>query len=455
MSSNITSKPLFPQALTTSFSHRLSQSNSALFSNLSTSRASKRQATSKVNYAEDYPDIDFDFEDSNNNNGVGAGASGAGVSGILNSGAGGVLMNNNNGVGAFNGGIIDGNHYNTINALGDALGGGGGGAGSDGASANANGTSVSGNRDFEDDDDYVEDDDEKNDATYEDPNAAFDIYRNLILNSNNSSINLSNYHGNKEAPQELPRIVFTPFEVLSNSATPEVIIPIKLKINTSGAVINDCFLWNLNETLVTPETHASIMSQELDLARNTESSIANQIKDQIQSYKDLLANPNNAIIDQFLSNEKEFHVVLDISANIGEDFYTDKIEWNLLDDTYTPEMFAKSVCNDIGLKPEFETAIAVAIYEEIYKFKRELIENPQQVSQNMDSLPFFNLINPDDASKSIVQGLRYDTKKYGEEFSPTVEKLSEWEIEKRETEKERNLRRRKRETLRVVSGVTR
>lgn len=77
------------------------------------------------------------------------------------------------------------------------------------------------------------------------------------------------------------------------------------------------------------------------------------------------------------------------------------------------------------------------------------------MSQNIDSLPFFNLINPDDASRSIVQGIRYDTKKYGEEFSPTVEKLSEWEIEKRETEKERNLRRRKRETLRVVSGVTR
>lgn len=431
MSSNITSKPLFPQALTTSFSHRLSQSNNALFSNLSTSRASKRQATSKVNYAEDYPDIDFDFEDSNNNNGNGNGNL-LGNAGVVNSHG-------------FAGGIIDGSHYNTINGL-DAI---------SGDVANGNSGSVAGNRDFDDDDEYVEEDDEKNDATYEDPNAAYDIYRNLILNSNNSSINLSNYQGNKEAPHELPEVVFTPFEILSNSANPEVIIPIKLKISTSGAVINDCFLWNLNESLITPESYASIMSQELDLNRNTETSIANQIKDQIQSYKELLANPNNAIIDQFLSNEKEFHVVLDISANIGEDFYTDKIEWNLLDDTYTPEMFAKSVCNDIGLKPEFETAIAVAIYDEIYKFKRELIENPQQVSQNIDSLPFFNLINPDDASKSIVQGIRYDTKKYGEEFSPTVEKLSEWEIEKRETEKERNLRRRKRETLRVVSGVTR
>ncbi|GME73998.1 unnamed protein product [Ambrosiozyma monospora] len=51
-----------------------------------------------------------------------------------------------------------------------------------------------------------------------------------------------------------------------------------------------------------------------------------------------------------------------------------------------------------------------------------------------------------------LQGLRYDTRKYGDEFRPHLETLSEWEIEKRETEKERNQRRRKRETMRVGGG---
>lgn len=448
MSSNITSKPLFPQALSTSFSHRLSKTNNALFSNLSNSRASKRQATSKINYAEDYPDLDFDFEDSNGNN----------SNNNNNNNNNNNILNNingisNNTINSLNHLDFDHNNLNSINAINDTNDFDGT---FDNSTNNYNNINLNNENGDDDDDEYFDDDDnDKNDATYEDPNAAFDIYKNLILNSQNTSINLSHFHGNKEAPTKLPKISFTPFEILSNSSLPEIIIPIRLKINTNGAVINDCFLWNLNENLITPEIFASIMSQELDLNRNTESIIFNQIKDQIQSFKDLFANPNNAIIDQFLLNEKEFHVILDISANIGEDFFTDKIEWNLLDNSFTPEMFAKSVCNDIGLKSEFETAISVAVYEEIYKYKRELIENPQQVSQTIDSLPFFNLINPDDASKSINQGLRYDTKKYGEEFSPTVEKLSEWEIEKRETEKERNLRRRKRETLRVVGGVTR
>lgn len=428
------SRPLFPQALSSAFAHRLATTANPLYSSLSNSRQAKRQAN-KVNYAEDFNDLDLDFEfdDNVSNNDTHQSATDS----------------------VFNGHTMDSNNLNDLNGLdyGNLIG-------NDQDNDNNNNNNDITNNDFindnkDNDEDYVDDDDERKDATYEDPNAAYDIYRNLILNSNNNSkINLSHFHGNKEAPTELPNINFTPQQILEN-INEDLIIPIKIKINTSGAIINDSFLWNLNDNLTTPELFASIISQELDLHRNTEALIVNQIKDQIQSYTDLLANPNNAIIDQFLLNEKEFHVVLDISANIGEDFYTDKIEWNLLDKSITPEIFAKSVVSDIGLKPEFETAISIAIYDEIYKFKRELIENPQQVSQNIDSLPFFNLINQDMALNSIVQGLRYDIKKYGEEFSPSIEKLSEWEIEKRETEKERNLRRRKRETLRVVSGVVR
>lgn len=423
------STPLFPQALSTSFAHRLAQSSNALFSNLATTRAAKRQASSKLNYAEDLND-DFDFEDN--------------------------VANPSN--------LVDGTaHFNDVD-IGNYTNNASNDAefdfevqyddNSKTHIRNAKASHDYENDDNEDDEDYV-DDDESKDATYEDPNAAYDIYRNLILNStnsNNTKINLSSIQGNKEAPRELPPLCFSPEEV--STLQDSIIIPIKLKITTPGAVINDQILWNLNDELITPEIFASMMAQDLDLNRNTEQAIVSNIKDQIQNYKDLISNPNNSIIDQFLRNEKEFHAVLDISCNIGEDFFTDKVEWDLLDNTVTPEMFAKTIVADIGLKPEFETAIAVAVYDEIYKFKRELIENPQQVSQNIDSLPFFNLVNSDDASKGYVQGLRYDVRKYGEEFVPSVEKLSEWEIEKRETEKERNLRRRKRETLRV-SGIVR
>lgn len=381
-----TTKPLFPQALTSTFAHRLSNADNSLFSNLSTSRVAKRQA-SKINYAEDYND-DFEFDENNN-----GGATGVNGNGNAN------------------------DDY-------DGTDGVGGMWGNDEQANNE-----------EDDEDYVDEEFYYDDLSY----------RNMI--NNQSKVNVS--AGNKEAPKKAPEISLNLEELQKLVDTKSQIIPIKVKVTTNGSVINDRFLWDLTDTLTTPELFASILAQELDLNRTAEGTLVNQIKDQIQSYKDLFANPNNTIIDQFLSNEKEFHVILDVSTNIGEDFFTDKVEWDLLDETLSPETFAQTVVEDIGLKPEFQTAIAVAVYEEIYKLKKELIENPQQVSQYIDSLPFFNLVQ-----SGVSQGLRYDVKKYGEEFTPSVERLSEWEIEKRETEKERNLRRRKRETLRVA-GVGR
>lgn len=421
-------KPLFPQALSSTFSHRLTNAHSPLYDNLVSARTSKRQTTSRVNYAEDYGDLDLEIDNYDDNKGNEETVSNDFIS--------------NDDISQF---VSKDVTYD--DELNDFVN--------------------DDNKDFpldDDIDDDVEDDEEdEKDETYEDPDAAYDIYRNLILNSSNSSntnskINLSNFQGNKEAPTSLPSIYFTGEQIKnpSSSCFKEMnIIPIKLKINTNGAIINDNFLFNINEKLITPELIASIFVQDLDLNKNIETLIITQIKDQIQSYNELFNNSNNSIIDQFLINEKEFHTVLDISTNIGEDFFTDRIEWDLLDSTLSPESFALTIVEDIGLKPEFQTYIACAIYEEIYKVRREMLENPQQLTQTIDSLPYFNLINPDDLNIGIVQGIRYDIKKYGEEFIPSFEKLNEWEIEKRETEKERNLRRRKRETLRVAGGLTR
>lgn len=296
--------------------------------------------------------------------------------------------------------------------------------------------------------DYYQQDigEEDNDDDYEhDGNVAMDIFKGVI---NNNHFNQS---GAKLAPQITNPDLISLLES-SPSGKDELIVPVKLNVHHNGLIIRDSLLWNLNDSL-TPETFAAVMVEDLELTKAVESTIVQQIQDQIDQYTEIFQHPNNSLIDQFLINEGEFHVVLELSVYIGEDFFTDRVEWNLLDKSFTPEMFAKEVVRDMCLRREFETAIAFAIYEEIYKIKREIVESPQQIQQYIDSLPFFNLVHQpsrvDDASKLCFQGVRYDKKKLGEEFGPFLEKLSEWEIEKRETEKERNLRRRKRETMRV------
>ncbi|VEU19625.1 DEKNAAC100173 [Brettanomyces naardenensis] len=264
-------------------------------------------------------------------------------------------------------------------------------------------------------------------------------------------VNLSKFQG-KQAPTKRPKTVFTDFEQLSNMSRPEQNVPIRIKIDSNGISLRDLLIWNANETLVTPELFAAVTCEELELPKSVENSLASQIEDQLKTYRELLGT---AI--PLLQQEKEFHVTLDLAVNLGEQFYSDRIEWNLLDNLVTPEMFAENVVKDMGLSREFVNAIAFSIYEELMKVRRDLIENPQQIPQYADSLPFYNHVyQPPDADTFAMlqlQGLRHDMKKHGEEFSPKLENLTEWEIERRETEKERNLRRRKRETLRkVVSG---
>lgn len=355
MTTTLNSKP---QAATTTLATRLAKTQNSLFRNVATSRAAKRNA-SKINYSEDYPELEFQEDD--------AGA--------------------------------------------------------------------------------LEDD---GDLNYEDNgNVGMDIYRGII---NNNHMNYQTA-GAKMAPQELNEGLIPFTELQQAQQQPDVIVPIKLNVTHNGLVLRDSILWNVSDEMLTAETFANMMVEDLDLTKSVETTIAAQINDQLEQYQELLSHPNNQIIDQFLQNEGEFHAVLELSVYIGEDFFTDRIEWNFLDEYYTPEMFAKDIVRDMSLRREFETAIAFSVYEEIYKIKRELVDNPQQITQYIDTLPFFNLVHQsskvDDASKLSVQGIRYDKKKLGEEFSPSLERLSEWEIEKRETEKERNLRRRKRETMRV------
>lgn len=300
---------------------------------------------------------------------------------------------------------------------------------------------------FQEDDAGAHED--EGDLNYEDyGNVGLDIYRGII---NNNHMNYQTA-GAKMAPQQFNELL-TPFTNSTLPKKPEAIVPIKLNVTHNGLVLRDSILWNMNDELLTAETFASLMVEDLDLTKSVETAIVGQINDQLDQYEELFSHPNNQIIDQFLQNEGEFHAVLELSVYIGEDFFTDRVEWNFTDDLYTPEIFAKGIVQDMSLRREFETAIAFSVYEEIYKIKRELVDNPQQITQYIDTLPFFNLVNQsmkvDDASQLSVQGIRYDKKKHGEEFSPSLERLSEWEIEKRETEKERNLRRRKRETMRV------
>lgn len=111
------------------------------------------------------------------------------------------------------------------------------------------------------------------------------------------------------------------------------------------------------------------------------------------------------------------------------------------------ERFAKQTCADIGLFGEWVPAMAHAIYEAVLRLKKEACENGGLVGAmsgyggGIDNM----------AATSAEAGWRYDNEHLGDEWEPKLERLSKEEIEKREGDRERQLRRLRRETARFSS----
>lgn len=135
-------------------------------------------------------------------------------------------------------------------------------------------------------------------------------------------------------------------------------------------------------------------------------------------------------------------VVCNLNVNLGERVYADKFEWDLAG-SLTPEYFARGVAADLGLAGEFVPAIAHAIHEFCLQKKKDLCETG--VTPDLEN----------DAHRTDAEaGWRLDLESLGAEWEGRVETLTREEIEKREGDREREIRRLRRDTARLGgSGV--
>ncbi|KAK7203539.1 hypothetical protein BZA70DRAFT_296884 [Myxozyma melibiosi] len=281
----------------------------------------------------------------------------------------------------------------------------------------------------------------------------------------------------KSRPAFMTNHVYHTEEQLEAAANlPEILIPIRINLDLGSYRLADFFLWNLSERLTTPEQFAAIMCTDLDIPVHTYApQIANAIRTQIEEYAPV-ATIN---LPPGIQN-----VIVRLSLHLAKHLYEDKFEWDLastgaaplssnnndeeeedeeeedegeeereesklleeaakngdssvneiLRTGLTPEQFARTVVSDLGLTGEFYPAIAHAIYEVLIRLKKEACEGHLPIEVD------------NDAAYNADAGWRVDQEGLGDEWAPTVEELTQEEIERREVERERNIRRLRRET---------
>ncbi|CRG85526.1 Chromatin structure-remodeling complex subunit SFH1 [Talaromyces islandicus] len=268
-----------------------------------------------------------------------------------------------------------------------------------------------------------------------------------------------------------------------------------------GYRIKDTFLWNLHEALATPDEFAVSFVRDLDLpdANRIAVAISTQIRQQLEEYAGVALHPlfqqnqlapgpsfidtntgvsrdvsstpaplnamtpdsrNNIVTatkeplvnDSLLNPDDAYRCVVSLNINLQNKLYTDKFEWSLLHPPGMAEEFAKVTCADLGLAGEWVGAISHGIYEAVLKLKKEVCESGGMVS----GLGGYGNEIDNQAADGAEAGWRYDPEGLGDEWEPKVETLSKEEIEKREGDRERQIRRLRRETARFSStaGIT-
>lgn len=289
---------------------------------------------------------------------------------------------------------------------------------------------------------------------------------------------------------------------------PEPTLPFRLK---------DVFLWNLHESLITPDQFAAIMVQDLDLPNNTglPLQISSQIRNQLEEYagialhplfhpintlasvwnassydsiglKDCPTTPLTIEIPTHIANgiresgqsdaytspfarfgsisamahplpapianehtpDETYRCIVTLNINLQDKLFTDKFEWSLLHPLGVAERFAKATCAEIGLSGEWTPATTHAIYEAVLRLKKEVCESGGSIGFSGYAGDLENL-----ALESQEAGWRFDNEHVADEWEPKVERLSKEEIEKREGDRERQIRRLRRETTRFSSST--
>ncbi|KZT44432.1 SNF5-domain-containing protein [Sistotremastrum suecicum HHB10207 ss-3] len=180
-------------------------------------------------------------------------------------------------------------------------------------------------------------------------------------------------------PAHLTKHEFFSQEALdAQAAKPSNLVPIRVELETDQYRIRDCFVWNVNEQLITPQQFAKIFCADLELPVHPYvEQVTAAIRSQVEEHEGIASMDLSVDPDDEGSAEgdelPDCRVILAIDVQIGTRHLMDTIEWDL-SSSLTPENFALTLCADLGLTGEAAPLVAHAVHEELLKHKRDAVE---------------------------------------------------------------------------------
>lgn len=232
--------------------------------------------------------------------------------------------------------------------------------------------------------------------------------------------------------------------VMKNKNKPKHYVPIRLEFDQERDQfkLRDTFLWDLNEEIIKVEDFTTQLLEDYKFISKVHyETILSSIKEQIADY---LQKPSKTM--------GELRIPIKIDITINNTQLTDQFEWDILNSQEgDAEEFSSYMCDELCLPGEFCTAIAHSIREQSQMYYKAL----NMVGYGFDGSP----VHEDEIRNHLLPPLRLVSSDSGivddffsilrnpsslPDFSPTLGKLSQLEVERLDKEMERESRRKRR-----------
>ncbi|KAJ7350474.1 hypothetical protein DFH08DRAFT_694954 [Mycena albidolilacea] len=156
-------------------------------------------------------------------------------------------------------------------------------------------------------------------------------------------------------------------------------------------------------------------------------------------------------VEEFTVNNKTLHedmrILIRLDIVVGSIKLDDQFEWDLDSDDASPEDFAETYAQELGLGGEFKTAIVHSIREQVHAYQKCLY----LVGHTMDGTP----VEDDDLRNSFLPSLSTGARSMDQvqAFTPLLNYLSDGELERHEKERDKEFNKRRKKNRGGRRGV--
>mmetsp|Transcript_4633 Transcript_4633/g.11465 ORF Transcript_4633/g.11465 Transcript_4633/m.11465 type:complete len:366 (+) Transcript_4633:16-1113(+) len=168
--------------------------------------------------------------------------------------------------------------------------------------------------------------------------------------------------------------------LIANGYRDETLVPIWLDMKIGGNCIEERFLWSTAETEITPFQFARSYCIDMDFPDHMVEPIRKEMERQIQSAnRGLLSAPPPIPSSWNVSVSNEALRIIRLNIVHNEKRLIDQFEWDVYDSSNSPEAFARTLANDMGLPRVWENLIAHGIRDQLIRYRQEMAKGEQEV----------------------------------------------------------------------------